>query len=215
MTCCCRMDGSAQRCWRRSAHCNPPCCAFPAAHSPTRYHWQRGVGPMAQRQTNEHFHNRQQQASVMGTAEFLDLCLQTGARPAADHQRAQRHAGREAAAWVRAVNLVGMVSPRTGERLPSVQEWEIGNEPYLKDEAQPGLVLEPEAFATKADACIRAMRAVDPSIRFGLPLSTDKRNGIPVVHFPRWSERVLAHMREEVPRRLRAQRLPALRLRPD
>ncbi len=175
----------------------PAVLRFPGGAQSDRYHWQRGIGPLAQRQTNEHFHSRQQQASVMGTAEFLDLCVQTGARPLLTIN-VPSGSPEEAAAWVRAVNVDGLLSPRTGERLPAVHEWEIGNEPYLKDEAQPTLTLEPEAFAAKADACIRAMRAVDPNLRIGLPLSTDTRNGIPVVHFPRWSERVLAHLHERV-----------------
>lgn len=175
----------------------PTVLRFPGGAQSDRYHWERGVGPMAQRRSNEHFHNRQQQPSIMGTAEFLDLCLQTGAQPLITINVPSGSAD-EAARWVRAVNRDGLRSPRTGARLPRVQHWEIGNEPYLKDEAQPTLTLEPEAFAERADACIRAMRAVDPTLRIGLPLSVNARNGVPVVHFKNYSQRVLARLREPV-----------------
>ncbi|PXW96192.1 alpha-N-arabinofuranosidase [Sphaerotilus hippei] len=181
----------------RLAQLAPTVLRFPGGAQSDVYHWQRGVGPLAQRRSNEHFHNRQQQPSILGTAEFLDLCERTGAQPVIT-VNVPSGTPEEAAAWVRAVNVDGLRSPQTGRRLRQVQRWEIGNEPYLKDEARPELAMEPEAFARQADRIIRAMRAVDPSLLIGLPLSNDRRNGVPVVHFTNYARRVLATLTERV-----------------
>ncbi|MEO8298135.1 MAG: hypothetical protein ABI574_10060 [Burkholderiales bacterium] len=193
-----REDGSFEpRMLDRVLALGPTALRFPGGAQSDLYHWQRGIGPLAQRGDNEHFHARTRQPSVMGSAEFLALCEATGAEPLIT-VNLPSGSPEEAARWVHATNVVGFTSPRTGQRLPRVPCWEIGNEPYLKDEAQPALALEPEAFAHRADAFIRAMRAVDPAIRIGLPLSNAQRNGVPVVHFRDWLGRVLRTQRERI-----------------
>ena len=163
---------------------------YPGGMQSDAYHWERGMGPLAQRGTNEHAHNRVQQPTRMGTLEFLELCEATGARPLLTVNLVTGTA-QEAAHWVRAVNVTGLSSRRTGRRLPPVTDWELGNEPYLKPDERPDLVLQPAEFVRRARACAQAMRAVDPSIRLGLPVGPDQRRGFPVTAFPGFFRAVL------------------------
>jgi alpha-N-arabinofuranosidase len=174
----------------------PTVLRFPGGAQSDLYHWQRGLGPVAERAPGEHFHARRAAASVMGTVEFLTLCAATGAEPLIT-VNVPSGTPEEAARWLHATNVVGLRGA-DGQPLPKVPSWEIGNEPYLKDEAQPQLAMEPEAFARKADATIRALRAVDPGIRIGLPVANQQRAGIPMVHFPDWLARVLGSLTERV-----------------
>ena len=175
----------------------PTSLRFPGGSQSDVYHWERGIGPQAQRGENQHFHSKRMQPSTMGTAEFLQLCARTGARPLIT-VNVLTGTPEEAARWVRACNVQGFKDPATGQRLPRVPDWEIGNEPYLRDEAQPALALEPEAFARRADAFMRAMRVVDPSIRLGLPVSNNSRQGVPVVHFPDYTRRLLRTLTQRI-----------------
>lgn len=170
---------------------------FPGGSQSDVYHWERGMGPQAQRGENQHFHSKRMQRTVMGTVEFLQLCAAAGARPLIT-VNVLTGTAEEAARWVHACNVQGLKDPVTGQRLPRVPEWEIGNEPYLRDEDQPDIALEPEAFARKADAFIRAMRAVDPSIRVGVPVSNNQRQGVPVVHFPDYTRRMLGTLTQRL-----------------
>jgi len=175
----------------------PGSLRFPGGSQSDVYHWERGIGPQAQRSENQHFHAKRLQPSTFGTVEFLQLCARTGARPLIT-VNVLSGTPEEAARWVHACNVQGFKDPITGQRLPRVPDWEIGNEPYLRDEAQPALALEPEAFARRADAYIRAMRAVDPGIRIGLPVSNNSRQGVPVVHFPDYTRRLLGMLTQRV-----------------
>lgn len=164
---------------------------FPGGMQSDTYHWQRGIGPLAQRGSNEHAHSRVQQPSRMGTLEFLELCEACGARPLLTVNLVTGSA-EEAAAWVRAVNVQGLVSRRSGRRLPPVVDWELGNEPYLKPDERPDLVLAPAETARRALAWARAMRRVDPRLRLGLPVVADRRNGVPTTPYPGYTREVLA-----------------------
>lgn len=175
----------------------PSSLRFPGGAQSDLYHWERGMGPQRQRGENQHFHSKRMQPTVMGTVEFLQLCAATGARPLIT-VNVPTGTAEEAARWVHACNVKGLIDPATGQRLPRVDDWEIGNEPYLRDEAQPDLALEPEAFARRADAFIRAMRAVDPAIRVGIPVSNNTRQGVPVVHFPDYTRRLFGTLTQRV-----------------
>ncbi len=137
------------------------------------------------------------QPTIMGTLEFLELCEATGAEALISVNLASDTAA-EAAAWVAYVNRTGLVSRRTGRRLSRVRYWELGNEPYLKDEAQRALWISPEEFGRRAQAFLVAMRAVDPDILIGLPLTNDQRNGFPATPYPGFTRAVLDQVRAPI-----------------
>lgn len=166
---------------------------YPGGMQSDTYRWERGIGPLAQRGANEHAHNRVMQPTRLGTLELLELCEACGAEPLFTVNLVTGSA-EEAARWVRAVNVEGMVSRRSGKRLPPVRRWELGNEPYLKPDERPDLVLQPDEFARRAEAAARAMRAVDPGLRLGLPVVSDRRNGVPTTPFPGFTRGVLARV---------------------
>jgi alpha-N-arabinofuranosidase len=169
----------------------PTTLRFPGGMQSDVYRWEQGIGPVAQRPKGEHAHSRTERAHLMDTLEFLELCEATGAAPLITVNVMTGDAA-EAARWVRATNLTGFTSRRTGARLPAVKQWEIGNEPYLKPDERPDLRIPPAEFAQRANSFIRAMRAVDPSIQIILPLTLDVRNKVPVTPYPGFSRQVLA-----------------------
>lgn len=169
----------------------PTSLRFPGGLQSDTYLWDRAMGPLASRGTNEHAHSRVLQPSLMGTQEFLELCEGVGALP---WITVNVMTGSEdlAARWVKQVNVDRLVSRRTGRPLPVVPTWEIGNEPYLQPDERPDLRITPTEFARRANRFIRAMRAVDPRIRIALPFTLDVRNGFPVTPYPGWTRKVLA-----------------------
>jgi alpha-N-arabinofuranosidase len=92
----------------------------------------------------------------------------------------------EAAAWVQQTNVTGLIDP-TGLALPKVIYWEIGNEPYYPDPSNPNsgtCQIDPVNYAARINAYASAMRAVDPTIKIGIALTSDQYNGIQVVPTP-------------------------------
>jgi alpha-N-arabinofuranosidase len=176
---------------------HPSILRYPGGSQADTYHWRAGVGPLAARGENEHFNARRMQPTILGTQEFLELCEATGAEALLSVNLASGTA-EEAAAWVSYVNRTGVVSRRSGRRLPPVRYWELGNEPYLKDEAQRSLWLRPDEFGRRAQAFIVAMRGVDPDILIGLPLTNDQRNGFPATPYPGFTRAVLAQVRAPI-----------------
>ena len=168
----------------------PATLRYPGGLQSDVYRWEHGMGPLAQRRPNQHAHTRGMQPTRMGTLEFLELCEACGAEPLLT---VNLHTGSadEAARWVQAVNRDGLRSRRSGKRLPPVRDWELGNEPYLKPDERPDLVLPPAEFARRALAAATAMRGVDPTIRLGLPVTADARRGFPVTAFPGFTRAVL------------------------
>ena len=163
---------------------------YPGGSLSDLYHWRDGMGPMAQRGQNEHFYSGRKQKVEVGTQEFLELCEALGAQPLIT-VNALTGTPAEAADWVRQVNVTGLTSSLSGKRLPRVKYWEIGNEPYLKDDKQKKLWMAPEAYAARAQQMIVAMRAVDPDIEIAVPLRSDKIGGLPATPLPGFNETVL------------------------
>ena len=150
----------------------PTVLRYPGGSQGDTYHWRNGVGPAASRRRNELFFKRgAEQPVLFGTAEFLELCRQTGAEPLIT-VNATTGTATEAAAWVRAVNQ-GEIKGSDGRSLPKARYWEIDNEPYLRNDARPEFLIAPEEFARRANEFIRAMRRVDSSIVIGIPLRSD------------------------------------------
>ena len=163
---------------------------YPGGLQADTHHWERGMGMLSERGLNEHANARSMQPTLVGTQEFLELCERLGATPLITVNIASGSA-QEAAEWVRQVNVTGLRSRATGQRLPKVPMWELGNEPYLQPQEQPELWLKPAEFAQRAKRFAQAMLAVDPSISLSLPLTTDRRNGHPITPLPGFSKEVL------------------------
>ncbi len=174
----------------------PTVLRYPGGAQSDAYHWARGVGPMAGRGEAEHVNARRQQRIRMGTREFLELCEAVGAEPLITLNLASGTA-EEAAAWMRAIDVERMVSRATGRPLPRVAFWELGNEPYLTQE-RPDLAVTPQEFARRANAFARALRAVEPQASIGLPLTMDRRNGVPTTHVFGFTPQVLAGITERI-----------------
>ncbi|MBC8088079.1 MAG: hypothetical protein H7Z40_12495, partial [Phycisphaerae bacterium] len=180
----------------------PGALRFPGGTNADVYHWREGIGPLATRGTGEHVFRKEQQRMVFGTGEFLALANRVGAEPIIT-VNVPSGTPEEASAWVRAVNVSGLSDPdartvlsvdttRTPPGTPRrVHYWEIGNEPYLREDLRPELTLQPAEYAKRATAIIKAMKAVDPTIAVGLPLRLDRLGAAPLVHFPGYAEIVL------------------------
>jgi len=173
----------------------PTVIRYPGGSQSDVYHWRAGVGSEAARTGNEHFHRKDVQIVRFGTAEFLALCESVGAAPLITVNICTGTA-KEAADWVRETNITRLTSPLTGRLLPKVKTWEIGNEPYLKEDVRPETWMKPEEYARRANEFIRAMRSVDPTIRVGIPLRSDTYNGIPVTPYQGFNETVLPLLSE-------------------
>ena len=164
---------------------------YPGGLQSDTFRWKLGMGLLGERGLNEHANARRFQPTLVGTQEFLELCEQLSAQPLITVNMASGTAA-EAADWVRAVNVTGLISRRTGRRLPRVPLWELGNEPYLRPEEQPGLWMTASDFARKAREFAKAMRQIDPDIALSLPLTLDKRHGVPATPLPGFAREVLA-----------------------
>lgn len=81
--------------------------------------------------------------------------------------------------------------------LRRIKYWEIGNEPYLEHE-DAELNLSPEEFASRANAFIRAMRAVDPTIIIGIPLQNDDHGSQPATPYRGFNRIVLDNLTEPI-----------------
>jgi len=168
---------------------------YPGGLQSDTYHWQRGMGLLTERGLNEHANARRMQTTLVGTQEFLELCEALGATPLITVNLASGSAEEgalEAAAWVKQVNIDRLISSKTGNRLPKVPLWELGNEPYLKPEEQSKLWMTPAEFSRRAHAFAKAMKAVDGDIQLSLPLTPDKRNGFPATPYQGFTRDVWA-----------------------
>ena len=174
----------------------PTVLRYPGGAQSDAYHWERGVGPMASRGLNEHVNARANQLTRLGTREFLELCEATGAAPLLTLNLASG-TPEEAARWMHATNVERFTSTLTGKPLPKVAFWELGNEPYLTQE-RPDLAVAPAEFARRANRFIGALRAIDPGAVIGLPLTMDRRNGIPTTHVFGFTPQVLAGITERI-----------------
>lgn len=141
------------------------------------YHWREAVGPMSERRAMYNLCWDGMYPNHVGTAEFIDLCRQTGAEPLpvvnmeSDGRMHWAYplpgedrfgTAEEAAAWVSYCNDPdNEMRVRHGAEKPyGVKWWQIGNETSYD---ALGYGLEQAAQATGRFA--RAMRAADPSVK--------------------------------------------------
>lgn len=163
---------------------------YPGGSHSDLFDWRAGEGPLDTRGIGEHFFSGRRQRVLFGTTEFLNLCRALGAEPLITVNTATGTAS-QAAAWVRAVN-----DADHGHARGPVRFWELGNEPYLRDQTHPELAESAEDFARKANLFLRAMRRADASVALGLPLRSDAIGGVPIVHVPGFAETVLREVTE-------------------
>jgi alpha-N-arabinofuranosidase len=160
----------------------PTVLRYPGGTNADFYEWRNGIGPLSSRRENATLTGRRERIRL-GTDEFLELAGRFGSEPLIT-VNVGTGTPQQAAAWVEYTNR------RRGASGPPVRYWEIGNEPYLAARF-PEARVEPRDFAARADATIRAMKAVDPSIRVGLPHRNDTLGGVKATDFPGFSETVL------------------------
>ena len=167
---------------------------YPGGSLSDLYHWKDGMGPISKRKRNKRFDGEGDDQVLLGTVEFLTFAKSVGAEPLITVNMATG-TPQEAADWLKAVNITGMKDDK-GNPLPRVKYWEIGNEPYLVGHVRKELAMEPEEFARRANATIKAMKAVDPSIVVGLPLRSDKLGVMPATPMQGFNDKVLGAMKE-------------------
>jgi alpha-N-arabinofuranosidase len=160
----------------------PTVLRYPGGSQSDVYQWRNGIG--AERGNSSHFFSGAVQTIDFGTDEFLELCRRIGAKPLVTVNVATG-LPQDAADWVRYVRQID----------PAADWWEIGNEPYLKDEKQSAIALGPEEFVRRAKPIMEAMRTQAPSIKLGIPLRSDTLGGLPATPYPGFNEKVLRELR--------------------
>jgi alpha-N-arabinofuranosidase len=161
---------------------HPTVLRYPGGDQSDVYDWRRGVGRSAERGPNRMAPGRETQITYMGSGELLALAATLDAAPLFT-VNVISGTPQDAADWVRQTNVTGLFAP-SGRRLPKVIYWEIGNEPYLPNpdgSAPRHCQLDPALYAARINAYAAAMRAVDPSLKIGIALATDRQNGIAFV----------------------------------
>lgn len=134
------------------------------------------------------------QATWMDSDRFRAFCLARGAEPLITVNISTGTA-QEAARWVTDTNLRVRLDS-DGRRLPTVRYWELGNEPYFDSLIRPGTKLTPAQYASRVNDFIRAMRAADPTIVVGLPLSNDDIQGVRILPDTGFADTVLSLVTE-------------------
>lgn len=167
---------------------------YPGGSLSDLYHWKDGMGPISKRKRNKRFDAEGDDQVLLGTVEFLTLAKSLGAEPLITVNLATG-TPQEAADWVKATNITGMKDDK-GNPLPKVKYWEIGNEPYLIGHVRKELAMQPEEFAKRVNATIKAMKAVDPSIMVGIPLRSDKLGSMPATPMQGFNDKVLGAIKE-------------------
>jgi alpha-N-arabinofuranosidase len=165
----------------------PTVLRYPGGSQSDVFHWADA--------SNQNFFTGAIQPTTMDTQALLELCESLGADPLFTANIVSGDPA-EAQAWLTRTNLVRITSRNTGALCPKVARWELGNEPYLQT-GRPGLDLAPGAYAAKLNAFIPALRAVDPTVRLGVPLTTDQRNGVWVTPYQGFTREVLGQVDQD------------------
>ena len=165
---------------------SPTALRFPGGTNADFFHWKTGLGRVSERGRSRTL-ERKDEAVLLGTDEFLAFCKRWKSEPLITVNVATGSAD-EAAQWLRYTN-------KRATALPRVRYWEIGNEPYL-DASAPETQMNPAEFARRVNLIIRAMKAVDPEIEFGVPLRTDTLGGVDATPFKGFNEAVLKGVTE-------------------
>lgn len=171
---------------------HPTMLRYPGGTMADSFHWKKSVGPDRTREPIERAIGGRSEGPTFGVDEFLDLCERFKAQPLITIN-ILKGSSQEAADWVRHVNIE---RPKSKPGSPKCVYWEIGNEPYLKPDKHPEMALTPDEYVRRADACIKAMRAVDAEIKVLIPLRSDKIGGVYATPWQGFNDRVLRGLKE-------------------
>lgn len=160
----------------------PTVLRYPGGSLADTFDWRLSLGGIDERGSIDG------QPVTFGLVEFLTLCQRVGAEPLYT-VNVVTSTPEDAAALITAL---WDFPPE----LPRIRYWEIGNEPYLKNDANPALDLTPEVYANRANAFIRAMKAVDPTIQVGIPLQSDHWGNLEATPYQGYSRIVLETITE-------------------
>lgn len=160
----------------------PTALRFPGGTVSDLYRWKDGVGSVERRGKGKNL-GGDSEPMLLGTDEFLAFCKRWGSEPLITINLATAPP-QEAAEWVQYTN-------KRDSGLPKVRYWEIGNEPYLQEHV-PEAKMSPAEYGRRANACIKAMKAVDPTIECGIALRTDTIGGVEGTPFKGFNDTVLA-----------------------
>ncbi|MFN2564240.1 MAG: alpha-L-arabinofuranosidase C-terminal domain-containing protein [Gemmatimonadaceae bacterium] len=165
------IDGVRADVAERVAALRPAFIRWPGGNVAQDYHWAWGVGPRDRRPvwTNLSWKNEPEPGDF-GTDEFIRFSRRVGAEPTLTVNVEGRGATpEEAAAWVEycngpATSRYGALRAANGQPEPyRVKYWEIGNEiwgNWVRGHS------DAETYARNYQRYVRAMRAVDSTIRF-------------------------------------------------
>jgi alpha-L-arabinofuranosidase len=145
----------------------PPLIRWPGGCTGTSYHWQDGVGPVADRPKKIDLHFGWPARYEFGSAEFIAWCRSIGAEP---HLNLAMGTGtlEEAAAWLEYCNsdydtYYANLRRRHGQETPyNVKYWQLGNETYGPWEIGH---CSPGEYATQAREWGKVLRRLDPTIK--------------------------------------------------
>lgn len=153
----------------------PQVLRYPGGNNSDLFHWLQTVGGLSSRTNQEVYGDGSFQRPDYGVAEHMALALATGAKDILFTVNIPSGTSQEAADWVTKMNITGLDSAYGG-KYPRVNYWEIGNEPYLNATSPhvPSLDMTPAAFIAAANSFMTAMKAVDATIKVGLPFKSDR-----------------------------------------
>jgi alpha-N-arabinofuranosidase len=161
-------DGFRRDVMEKARELRPRILRWPGGTYTKIYHWQDGVGPLAERRRRPNLIWGGAESHRFGTDEFIRYCRALGAEP---YISVNMGTGtpEEAANWVEYCNGTGTtyhaeLRRKHGSPEPHrVRYWGLGNE----EEAEPdcGRLQDPKEYARVAWQFAKLMKLQDPSIR--------------------------------------------------
>lgn len=154
----------------------PTALRYPGGANSYFYHWKDAIGPVAGRKAQRH--QGGDAVVEIGTDEFLALAKRWNSTPLIT-LNIMIDDEREAVEWLRYTDKKGPVT-----------YWEIGNEPYLKDQDESHNIA-PDVYIPRANKIIQAMKAENPSVKVGIPLRNDTLGGLEATPYKGYNNKVL------------------------
>jgi alpha-L-arabinofuranosidase len=178
---------------------NPPLIRYPGGNFASGYHWEDGIGPKSKRPYRHDAAWQADESNLVGTDEFLTFCEQMNIEPLLVVNDGSGSA-EEAARWVAYCNdpestEQGKRRAANGHANPyNVKYWGIGNEVW--GAWQIGTT-SAEEYTRRLLRFIKAMRAVDPSIKLvavgNHPLTSDEKDPAAL-----WNKEVLSKAGDQI-----------------
>jgi alpha-L-arabinofuranosidase len=164
-----------------------PLLRWPGGNSVSAYHWQDGVGPVAQRPTLPNYAWGGVEPNTFGTDEFIDFCHSVGCEPMICINGGTG-TSEEAARWIEYCNgpvtsPMGALRATNGHPAPfRIRHWEVGNELWGRWQARWTTAA---GYVDRYLQFVRAMRQADPSIEL-------HACGAPVLWGKDWNDTLIA-----------------------